>query len=144
MPPFAPSGGRRNDRSPARRPAAGKSSPDPLDADRRRIERDLEEIRRKEAELKAMEEQKRREMEELPRKIEARRRKEQEMMTLRAAMTATDDVFGRPRPHRSASSSRSGKKRRMTRPEERSARTQFLLLCAVLAVLLILLWKSLP
>lgn len=144
MPPFASSGGRRSNKIPARKPSGNKAVPDPLDADRRRIERDLQEILRKEAELKALEEKKRREMEELPKKIEERRRKQQEMMALQVAMTATDDVFGRPRTHRSALPARSGKKRRMTRPEERSARTQFLLLCAVLAGLLILLWKSLP
>jgi type VI protein secretion system component VasF len=104
---------------------------------------DLQELRKQEAELKALEEKKRREMEELPKKLEARRIKQQEMTALRAALTATDDVFG-PARIRKGTTRKQGKNGRMTRTEERSARTQFLLLCGVLAVLLFLLWKSLP
>jgi len=143
MPPLTPSGGRRNGRIPVRKPATARTSPDLLDAERRRYEKDLLELRKQEAELKALEEKKRREMEELPKKLEARRIKQQEMTALRAALTATDDVFGPARIRRSATR-KTGKSGRMTRPEERSARTQFLLLCGVLAVLLFLLWKSLP
>jgi hypothetical protein len=119
-------------------------TPDPLEADRHRLLKDLEDLRRKEAELRRIEELKRREMEELPRKIAERERREREMIRIRAALSATDDVHGRARSLRHAPMRKSGAARRMTRPEERSARIQFLVLCAILAGLLLLLWKSLP
>jgi hypothetical protein len=53
-------------------------------------------------------------------------------------VTLTDGIV-RPRMKRGASS-----KGRMTSPEQRSAKIHFLMLCAVLLAILILLWKSLP
>ena len=85
---------------------------------------------------------------DLPKQIEERERRQREMVRLRALATATDNVFGRPRDKRHSPVRPAGRapssQRRMTRPEERSARLQFLFLCAVLAVILMLLWKSLP
>jgi hypothetical protein len=107
------------------------------------MERDLQELRRKEAEIRRLEEQKQREIEDLPRRIAERERKERELIHIRAVATATDDVFGRRRDPRHAPVRRSPSKR-MTRPEQRAARLQFLLLCGVLAIILILLWRSLP
>ena len=141
MPPPPPSG-RRGSR-PSLRPQAKPAAKVPLDEDRMRIERVLEDLRRQEAELRKIQEKTEREMEELPRRLAERERKQLEMIRMRAVLTATDDVLGRPRDKRYAPLRRSGRNR-MTRPEQRAARMQLLMLCAVLAVILILLWKSLP
>jgi len=136
-----PSSGRRGPRSGAR-PSSALSS---LNEDRTRLDRDLEELRRKEQELKALEEKMKRRVAELPKELEAKQRKQREMIHLRAVSTATyADGLGKPLDKRHQSQRASSGPRRMTRPEERSARLQFLGLCAVLAVILILLWKSLP
>lgn len=143
--PLPSSSGRRGPGSRSlSSPAGGKRSGDPLDQDRIRLERDLQELRRKEAELRRLEEIKMREMEDLPRKLAERDRKQREMMRLRAVASVTDDAFGRLRDKRHAPLRRSGStpSKRMTRPEQRAARLQFLVLCGVLAVILMLLWKS--
>ena len=127
---------------PTSRPPA-KSAGKPLDEDRLRLEREIAELTRKTEEAERLAAQKMREMEELPQKIEARKRKQQEMIRIRAIATATDDVFGRPRDKRHAPLRRSGATR-MTRKDQSAARMQLLLLGLVLAVLLILLWRSLP
>lgn len=139
-----PPSGRRGPRAgltpfPKSLPKSGGTAP--LDEERERIERHLEELRRKEAELLRLHQQKQHEMEELPRRIAERERKQQDLIRMRAVLTATDDVFGRPRDKRHAPLRRSGPKR-MTRPEQRAARMQLLFLCGVLAVILMFLWKS--
>jgi len=113
-----------------------------LDQDRLRIERDLQELRRKEAELRRLEELKKKEMAELPKKLAERERKQRELIRERAMSTATDDVFGKRRDKRHVALKASMAARRMTLPEQRAARVQFLLLCGVLSFILILLWKS--
>ncbi|NBZ96860.1 MAG: hypothetical protein EBR40_10615 [Proteobacteria bacterium] len=113
-----------------------------LNEDRLRIERDLQELRRKEAELRRLEELKKKEMAELPGKIAERQKKQREMIRERALSTATDDVFGKRRDKRHVALKASVAGRRMTLPEQRAARVQFLLLCGVLTFILILLWKS--
>lgn len=132
------SSGRRGSKSsepPRKRVSAS------LDEDRLRIERDLQELRKKEAELRRLEELKKKEMEELPKKLAERERKQRELIKIRAVTTVTDDAFGRLRDKRHAPLRRSGSGR-MTLPEQRAARVQFLLLCGVLSFILILLWKS--
>lgn len=141
---LTPPSGRRGPRAglrafPKSLPKAGGSAP--LDEERLRIDRDLEELRKKEAELLRLQQQKQSEMEELPRRIAERERKQQDLIRMRAVLTATDDVFGRPRDKRHAPLRRHGPKR-MTRPEQRAARMQLLVLCGVLAVILMFLWKS--
>ena len=133
----SPSGrrGQKTSSAPRSRPVAS------LDEDRLRIERDLQELRRKEAELRRLEQLKRKEMEELPKKIAEREKKQRELIKMRAVTTVTDDSFGRLRDKRHAPLRRSGSGR-MTLPEQRAARIQFLLLCGVLAFILIMLWKS--
>ena len=112
----------------------------PIEEDRTRLNRELEEIRRQEMVLRKKHEEIQRRAAELPKKLEERKRKLEEMIKLRAVSTVTmTDGFGRPRAKRSNTV-----KGRMTLPEQRSARIQFLLLCAVLLVILGLLWKSLP
>jgi hypothetical protein len=113
-----------------------------LDDDRLRIERDLQELRKKEAELRRLEEVKKKEMAELPKKLAERERKQRELIRERAISTATDDVFGKRRDKRHVALKASMVGRRMTLPEQRAARVQFLLLCGVLSFILILLWKS--
>jgi hypothetical protein len=113
-----------------------------LDEDRLRIERDLQELRKKEAELRRLEELKKKEMAELPKKLAERERKQRELIRERAMSTATDDVFGKRRDKRHVALKASMSGRRMTLPEQRAARVQFLMLCGVLCFILILLWKS--
>ena len=132
-----------------RSPRAGRNpSRAPLDDDRARLSRELEEIQLRETELRKKQEEMERRVADLPKQIEERERRQREMVRLRALATATDNVFGRPRDKRHSPGRPTGRaassQRRMTRPEERSARLQFLFLCAVLAVILMLLWKSLP
>lgn len=125
------------------KPASPRTRVSPsLDEDRLRIERDLQELRRKEAELRRLEELKKKEMEELPGKIAEREKRQREMIRERALSTATDDVFGKRRDKRHVALKASLAGRRMTLPEQRAARVQFLLLCGVLTFILILLWKS--
>ena len=139
-----PSPGRRNVRPHAmgHSPLRPKSKA-PINDDRLRLEKDLEEIRKQEAELKKLEEEMKRKVEELPKKLAEQERRQRERIHKLAVLTATDHV-GRPRDKRHAPLRHGNGVRRMTLPEQRRARMQFLLLCAVLAVFLILLWKSLP
>lgn len=144
-----PSSSGRRGPKPGRRPAA-PPSPRPvgkalLNEDRIRLERDLEELRRQEADLRRLEELKQRALEELPKKLEEQRRREEEAIHRRAALTATNDVLGRRRGDKRHTVLRAEVARhRMTRPEQRAMRLQVLALFAVLAVILLLLWKSLP
>lgn len=116
-----------------------------MDQDRTRLSRELEELRQRELELKKKHEEIQRKVEELPKQIEERERKQRELIRIRAVMTATtDDVFGQPRDKRHAAGRSASSSRRRTRPEERSARNQFLFLCVILAGFLFLLCKSLP
>jgi hypothetical protein len=129
---------------PSRRAAAPKRAARPLESDKRRNEQDLRELQKKEAELRRLHEEKMRELEDLPRKIAEKERIEREKMRVRALSTATDDVFGTRRgagrhavPLRAVAG-------RLTKSEQRNARLQFILLCAVFAALLLALWKSIP
>ena len=115
----------------------------PIHDDRMKLERDLDEIRKQEAALRKLEEETKRKMEELPKKLAERERKQRERIHQLAVLTATDHV-GRPRDKRHAPLRQGNSPRRMTLPEQRRARIQFLMLCAVFAVFLVLLWKSLP
>ena len=122
-----------------------RSAAVPLDKDHSRLTRELEEIRQRELELNKQHEEMQRRVADLPRQIEERERKQRELIRLRAMATATTaDGFSRPRDKRHSVSRSSSTPRRMTRPEERSARLQFLILCVILAIFLILLCKSLP
>jgi len=139
-----PSPGRRSVRLRAvGNPPLRSKSKAPINDDRLRLEKDLEEIRKQEAELKKLEEEMKRKVEELPKKLAEQERRQRERIHKLAVLTATDHV-GRPRDKRHAPLHHGNGVRRMTLPEQRRARMQFLLLCAVLAVFLILLWKSLP
>jgi hypothetical protein len=135
----SPSSGRRGMR------ATRKSKNPPLEYDGTRLSRELEEIRQRELELKREHEEIQRRVADLPRQIEERERKQRELIRLRAVSTATTaDGFSRPRDKRHSVSRTGSPSRRMTRPEERSARSQFILLCVIFAGILFLLFKSLP
>lgn len=140
--PFSRRRGSRPGSKPALQTSA-KSAGKPLDEDRLRLEREIAELNRKTEEVERMAAQKMREMAELPQKIAARERRQEEMIRIRAIATVTDEGFGRLRDKRHAPLRRSGPKR-MTRKDQSAARMQLLMLAAVLAVLLILLWRSLP
>ena len=108
------------------------------------LSRELDEVRRREEELRKLEEEMKKRVEELPRKIAEHERKQQEMIRMRAVLTTTDDVLGRPRDKRHPSSRSSTGTRRRSRSEERTDKIKFFLLCAVLALFFFLLWKSVP
>ena len=124
------------------RPVRG-SAPAPLDRDRTRISRELEEIHQRQLEVKKQIEEREKRVADLPRQREERERKKRELNRWRAMATATDG-FSRPRDKRHAVLKVTATRQRMTRPEERSARLQLLLLCVILAAFLIMLCKSLP
>ncbi len=122
-----------------------KSAPAPLEQDRSRLSRELEEIEQRESELKKMHEAAQRRVADLPRQIEERERKQREMIRIRAIATTTmADGFTKPRDKRYSLSRGSSTPRRMTRPEERSARFQLLVLCVIFAAIFFLLCKSIP
>jgi len=128
-----------------RGPLRRKATAAPMEDDRSRLTREQEEVRRLEREILKREEEARRRLEELPKKLEERERKQKEMQRLRAVATATyADGVGLPRAVRQPGRSKAQGPRRMTRPEERSAKIQFFVLCAILAFFLFLLWRSLP
>jgi hypothetical protein len=109
------------------------------------LSRELEEIQRRELEIKKAQEEAQRRVTELPKEIEKREQKQREKIKLRAmAQTTTMDGFSSPRDKRHSVMRRGNSVRRLTRTEQRSARFQFLLLCLILGVILVLLWKSLP
>lgn len=129
-----PSPGRR-DRNPARSRKTGRPEDESA-----RYDLELEEIRRQETVLRRKQQEIERRAAELPKKLEEKKRREEELIKLRAVASVTlSDGIVRPRLKRGNSP-----KGRMTVPEHRSARIQFLMLCAVLLAILVLLWKSLP
>ena len=122
-----------------------RSAPAPLDKDRTRLSRELEEISQRELELRKQLEEREKRVADLPRQLEEKERKQREINRWRALATATTaDGFSRPRDKRHAVLRVTATRRRMTRPEERSARLQLLFLCVILAAFLIMLCKSLP
>ena len=116
-----------------------------LDVDRQLLHQEAEEIRKLEEKIRQKEVLARQRLESLPKELAERQRKQQELMRLHlvAAPTRADGV-SKIRDKREAlrqpTSSVGGKRF----AERRAARMQFLLLCAVLLVILLLLWRSLP
>jgi hypothetical protein len=116
-----------------------------IDLDRQRLQQETEEIRQLEEKLRHQELLARRRLERLPQELAQRQRQQQELMRLRAVTAPTRaDGFSKLRDKRETLRkplSPSGGKRLA---ERRATRMQFLLLCAVLLVILLLLWRSLP
>ncbi len=116
-----------------------------LDVDRQLLHQEAEEIRKLEEKIRQKEVLARQRLESLPKELAERQRKQQELMRLHlvAAPTRADGV-SKIRDKREAlrqpTSSVGGKRF----AERRAARMQFILLCAVLLVILLLLWRSLP
>lgn len=139
--PFPPRSNSNSNRKSSR-PQASASK---LDGNRTAIGRDLEELRKQQLELKKLEEKMKQRMQNLPKEVAEKTRRQEELIKLRAVAMATyADGLSRPRDKRHGPAKNPTSSRRMTRPEERSARFQLLLLCAILAVIMALLWKSLP
>ena len=124
---------------------AKKSAARPLDTDRQRLRDEEEKIRLLEEKIRHQEEAARRKLENLPKELEARKRRQQELHRLHlvSAPTRADGLSklrDKRHPLRQKTTASGGK--RMA--ERRAARLQFILLCVVLGVILLLLWKSLP
>lgn len=111
------------------------SSPRPtkLTAEERRLERQADELRRKEKELE-------RQLHALPAKMEARRSRERELARLRAETSSPaislNGVRSRGR--------QPAKRRPLPARELHNARIKFLVLCLILATIVILLWRAIP
>lgn len=122
-----------------------KSVPRPLDTDRQRLREEEEKIRLLEEKIRGQEEAARHKLENLPKELEERKRRQQELHRLHlvSAPTRADGLSklrDKRHPLRQKTTSVGGK--RMA--ERRAARVQFILLCVVLGIILLLLWKSLP
>ncbi|MFZ4115215.1 MAG: hypothetical protein ACOYK6_00660 [Chthoniobacterales bacterium] len=122
-----------------------KSIARPLDTDRQRLREEEEKIRLLEEKIRLKEEAARRKLENLPRELEERKRRQQELHRLHlvSAPTRADGLSklrDKRHPLRHKTVAAGGK--RMA--ERRAARMQFILLCVVLGIILLLLWKSLP
>jgi|LauGreDrversion2_6_1035139.scaffolds.fasta_scaffold31266_1 TolA-binding protein len=123
-----------------------KSAVHPLDTDRQRLRDEEEKIRLLEEKIRRQEEEARRKLENLPKELEERKRRQQELHRLHlvSAPTRADGLSklrDKRHPLRQKSITVSGGKRMA---ERRAARMQFILLCLVLGIILLLLWKSLP
>ncbi len=127
-----------------RRPSRS-AAPRSLDKDRQRLREEEEKIRQLEEKIRQQEEAARRKLENLPKEMEARQRRQQELVRLHlvSAPTRADGLSklrDKRHPVRQQKARTGGK--RMA--ERRAARMQFILLCVVLGIVLLLLWKSLP
>ena len=119
--------------------------PRKLDADRELLQQEAEKIRLLEEKIRRQEETARLKLENLPKKIAERQRKQQELLRLQlvSAPTRADGLSklrDKRHPVRQQPSSPGGKRI----AERRAARMQFILLCVVLGIILLLLWRSLP
>ena len=119
--------------------------PHKLDADRELLQQEAEKIRLLEEKIRRQEEAARLKLENLPKKIAERQRKQQELLRLQlvSAPTRADGLSklrDKRHPLRQQRSVPGGKRI----AERRAARMQFILLCVVLGIILLLLWRSLP
>ena len=112
------------------------SSPRPtkLTAEERRLERQADELRRKERELE-------RQLHALPAKMEARRSRERELARLRVETSSPAISLNGVR---SRGARQTAKRRPLPARELHNARIKFLVLCLILATIVILLWRVIP
>lgn len=125
--------------------STSKKKPLKIDADRQRLQKEVEEIRLLEEKIRQKEEMARRKLEDLPKQIAARQRQQQEMLRLHlvSAPSRADGLSKlRDKRHPLRQKMRVPGGRRIA--ERRAARMQFILLCVVLGIILLLLWRSLP
>lgn len=128
-----------------KRRSSRSAAPRSLDKDRQRLHDEEEKIRLLEEKIRQQGEAARRKLENLPKELEARQRRQQELVRLHlvSAPTRADGLSklrDKRHPVRQQKVASGGK--RMA--ERRAARIQFILLCVVLGIVLLLLWKSLP
>ena len=132
------------------RPRSSRGSAAPkqtrkLDVDRQLLHQEAEEIRKLEEKIRQKEVLARQRLESLPKELAERQRKQQELMRLHlvAAPTRADGI-SKLRDKREALRKPTPAVGGKRFAERRAARMQFILLCAVLLVILLLLWRSLP
>ena len=97
----------------------------------------MEAVKRQRQEILAKAEEARRKVEDIPKQIAERKRREQKLIHERAQNHKTIRDLGKP-TYRIPSVVT----RKMTRGQERSMTTKLLILCAVLGVMLLILWKA--
>ena len=100
----------------------------------------LDEIKKQREELLRKTQEAQRKVEDIPKKIAERKRREVERIHERAQNHKTVRGLGEPTYRISSVVAN----RKMTRRQQRSMATKFLILCAVLAALLLILWKAVP
>ncbi|MEI6033519.1 MAG: hypothetical protein WCS65_04440 [Verrucomicrobiae bacterium] len=115
------------------RPTPARASK--LTAEERNLEKEADELRRKEKELE-------RQLKMLPAKLEARRSKEKELARLRAHTASPAISLNGARGARSQKLA--GKRRPLPVRELQNARIKFLVLCLILTTIGFLLWRALP
>ena len=110
------------------------SSSTKVSTEQRRLEKEHEDLLRRERELKKA-------LVTIPKQIQKKKEKERKMQTLHVAGTAQSIPFG-SRISRPVAPSR--KTRSLPARELQNARIRFLLLCIVLASVVIMLWRAIP
>jgi septal ring factor EnvC (AmiA/AmiB activator) len=106
-----------------------------LTAEERRLIREQEDLKRREAQLQ-------RELKTLPARIEERKSRERELAKLRSMAAAPAISLGGARGPRAGRSSAKG--RRLPVRELQNARIKSLVLILILATFVILLWRAIP
>jgi len=102
------------------------------------LELKLEAIRRREQEILEKAEQAKRTVEDIPKLLEERKRREQAMIKDRARKSKTLRGLDRPTYRLPVATT----SQRMTRGQQRAQLTRFLLLCAALLVIIVVLWRA--
>ena len=110
------------------------SSTTKVSTEQRRLEKEHEDLLRRERELKKA-------LVTIPKQIQKKKEKERKTQTLHVAGTAQSIPFG-SRISRPVAPSR--KTRSLPARELQNARIRFLLLCIVLASVVIMLWRAIP
>jgi len=123
---------RKQKKKPSKPAARAKTSDD-----KSQLTLQLEEVKRQRQELLRRTEEAQRKVEDIPKKIAERKRREVERIHERAQNHKTVRGLGKP-TYRIPSVVT----RKMTRGQERSMTTKLLILCAVLGVMLLILWRA--
>ena len=119
--------------------ATSKTSAKPnAGAEKSELELKLEAIRRREQEILEKAEQAKRQVEDIPKLLEERKRREQAMIKDRARKSKTLRGLDRPAYRLPVATT----SQRMTRGQQRAQLTRFLLLCAALLVIIVVLWRA--
>lgn len=108
--------------------------------DKSQLNLELEAVKRQQKAILDKTEETRKKVENIPKLIEQRKRREQQIIKDRAKRSKTLRDLNKP-AYRLPVSIPSG---RITRKQQRSLAVKFLILCAVLGVLILLLWRAVP